>query len=198
MSTWPTDPEHLAERNRGVFIIALGESILITGLTLSELDPIPARAAVAALLGFAGLFVLWWAYFALAGPDTQASQGQAHTGALRSAFAYAHALMVAGAIIVAVSMELRITHAEADPAVVLTTVGGPLVYLVGNILFLRSRTGTAARARYLAAAALVLIAVAGLALGAVLPSVLIGIATVAVMGTLAVITQIRTTTANRT
>lgn len=124
MSTWPTDPEHLAERNRGVFIIALGESILITGLTLSELDPIPARAAVAALLGFAGLFVLWWAYFALAGPDTQASQGQAHTGALRSAFAYAHALMVAGAIVVAVSMELRITHAEADPAVVLTTVGG--------------------------------------------------------------------------
>ncbi|WP_281189233.1 low temperature requirement protein A [Janibacter corallicola] len=80
MSTWPTDPEHLAERNRGVFIIALGESILITGLTLSELDPIPARAAVAALLGFAGLFVLWWAYFALAGPDTQASQGQATPG----------------------------------------------------------------------------------------------------------------------
>src|SRR5699024_8227610 len=106
--------------------------------------------------------VLWWAYFALAGPDTQASQGEAHTGALRSAFAYAHALMVAGAIVVAVSIELRITYAEADPAVVLTTVGGPLIYLAGNILFLRSRTGTVARARYRAAAALVLVGVIGL------------------------------------
>lgn len=192
MSTWPTDPEHLAERNRGVFIIALGESILIMGFTLSELDTIPARAAVAALLGFAGLFVLWWAYFALAGHDTQASRGEANTGALRSAFAYAHALMVAGAIVVAVSIELRITHAEADPVVVLTTVGGPLIYLAGNILFLRSRTGTVARARYLAAAALVVVGAVGLTLGTVLPSVLIGIATVAVMGTLAVITQLTT------
>ncbi|MBA8824753.1 low temperature requirement protein LtrA [Saccharopolyspora lacisalsi] len=197
MHTWPTDPGHLAERNRGVFIIALGESILIMGFTLSELDPIPARAIVAALLGFAGLFVLWWAYFALAGPDTQASQGEAHTGVLRSAFAYAHALMVAGAIVVAVSIELRITHAEADPAVVLTTMGGPLIYLAGNILFLRSRTGTVARARYLAAAALVVVGAVGLILGTVLPSLAIGIATVAVMGTLAVVTQIRATTAHR-
>ncbi|WP_092604256.1 low temperature requirement protein A, partial [Actinopolyspora xinjiangensis] len=88
MHTWPTDPEHLAERNRAVFIIALGESILIMGFTLSELDPITSRAVVATLLGFVGLFVLWWAYFALAGPDTQASRGDASTRALRSAFAY--------------------------------------------------------------------------------------------------------------
>ncbi len=197
MHTWPTDPEHLAERNRGVFIIALGESILIMGFTLSDLDPIPVRAVVAALLGFAGLFVLWWAYFALAGPETQASHGEANTGALRSAFAYAHALMVAGAVVVAVSIELRITHAEADPAVTLTTVGGPLIYLAGNILFLRSRTGSVARARYLAAAALVIVGVLGLVLGHALPSLAIGLATVAIMGTLAVVTQLtsRRTTA---
>lgn len=191
MHTWPTDPEHLAERNRGVFIIALGESILIMGFTLAELDPIPARAVAAAALGFAGLFVLWWAYFALAGPDTQASRGEASTRALRSAFAYAHALMVAGAIVVAVSIELRISHAGADAPVVLTTVGGPLIYLVGNILFLRSRTGSVARARYLAAAALVIVAAVGLIVGEAVPSLAIGVATVAVMGTLAVVTQIR-------
>ncbi|MGW5877429.1 low temperature requirement protein A [Nocardiopsis terrae] len=195
MHTWPTDPEHLAERNRGVFVIALGESILIMGFTLSELDPIPARAVAAALLGFTGLFVLWWAYFALAGPDTRASRGKAGTGALRSAFAYAHALMVAGAIVVAVSIELRISHAESTPALVLTSVGGPLIYLAGNILFLRSRTGSVARARYLAAAALVVVGAAGLAVGHVLPSLAIGLATVAIMGTLAVVTQL---TARRT
>ncbi|WP_235999358.1 low temperature requirement protein A [Qaidamihabitans albus] len=195
MHTWPTDPEHLAERNRGVFVIALGESILIMGFTLSELDPVPARAVVATLLGFLGLFVLWWAYFALAGHDTQASRGDASTGVLRSAFAYAHALMVAGAIVVAVSIELRISHAATDPALVLTSVGGPLIYLVGNILFLRSRTGSVARARYLAAAALVVVGVVGLALGHALPSVVIGLATATVMGTLAVVTQV---TARRT
>ena len=188
--TWPTDPEHLAERNRGVFIIALGESILIMGFTLAELDPIPASAIIAALLGFVGLFVLWWAYFALAGPDTQASRGDARTMRLLSAFAYAHALMVAGAIVVAVSIELRISHVESDPAVVLTSVGGPLIYLVGNILFLRSRTGSVARARYLAAAALVVVGILGLVLGHAVPSLAIGLATVAIMSTLAVATQL--------
>ncbi|KGI81967.1 low temperature requirement protein A [Actinopolyspora erythraea] len=190
MHTWPTDPEHLAERNRGVFIIALGESILIMGFTLSELDPITSRAVVATLLGFVGLFVLWWAYFALAGQDTQASRGDASTRALRSAFAYAHALMVAGAIVVAVSIELRISHTETDPSVVLTTVGGPLIYLAGNILFLRSRTGAVARARYVAATALVVVGALGLVLGHAVPSLAIGVATVAVMATLAVVTQL--------
>lgn len=190
MSTWPTDPEHLAERNRLVFIIALGESILIMGFTLSELDPIPKGAVLATLLGFGGLFVQWWNYFALAGHDTQASRGYGHTAALRSAFAYAHALMVGGAIIVAVSIELRITHPATEPPLVFTTVGGPLVYLLGNVLFLRSRTGAVARSRYTAMLALVVIGVVGLVLGHSLPSLAMGIATVAVMAALAVRTQL--------
>ncbi|WP_243658923.1 low temperature requirement protein A [Tamaricihabitans halophyticus] len=194
MATWPTDPEHLAERNRGVFIIALGESILIMGFTLAELDPIPLRAVVATVFGFIGLFVMWWAYFALAGADTLASRGDSSTSALRSAFAYAHLLMVAGAIVVAVSIELRITHADTDATVVLTTVGGPLIYLAGNILFLRSRTGSVARARYVAAAGLVIVGTLGLVLGAAVPPLVIGLATVVVMATLAVVTQL---TANR-
>lgn len=190
MRTWPTDPEHLAERNRGVFIIALGESILIMGFTLSELDPIPPGAVLTTVLGFLGLFVQWWAYFALAGHDTQASQGDSSTAALRSAFAYAHALMVGGAIVVAVSIELRITHPETDAPLVLTTVGGPLIYLLGNILFLRSRTGAAARDRYLAAGALLIIGTVALLLGPAVPPLAIGLATVTVMSVLAVVTQL--------
>ncbi|GAB3280195.1 low temperature requirement protein A [Parasphingorhabdus pacifica] len=193
MSTWPTDPEHLAERNRLVFIIALGESILIMGFTLSELDPVPPGAVLTVLLGFAGLFVQWWNYFALAGPDTQASRGHGSTAALRSAFAYAHALMVAGAIIVAVSIEVRITHPETEPALVLTSVGGPLVYLLGNVLFLRSRTGAVARSRYGAMLALALIGGAGLLLGHSVPSLVISLATIAVMASLALLTQLSST-----
>ncbi|GAB2743218.1 low temperature requirement protein A [Salinifilum aidingensis] len=190
MHTWPTDPEHLAERNRGVFIIALGESILIMGFTLSELEEIPPAAVLTTVLGFLGLFVQWWAYFALAGQNTQASRGDASTRALRSAFAYAHALMVAGAIVVAVSIELRLTHDHTDAPLVLTTVGGPLIYLLGNILFLRSRTGAVARARYAAAGALILVGVLALALGHAIPPLFVGIATVLIMGALAIATQI--------
>jgi low temperature requirement protein LtrA len=195
MSTWPTDAEHLAERNRLVFIIALGESILIMGFTLSEVEEVTAAAVLTTVLGFVGLFVLWWAYFALAGHDTAASRGEGSTAALRSAFAYAHALMVAGAIVVAVSIELRISHPETDAPLVLTTVGGPLIYLAGNVLFLRSRTGVVARDRYLAVAALVVIGIVGLALGHSLPALAVGVATLVVTTTLAVATQVRTTRA---
>jgi len=191
MHTWPTDAEHLAERNRLVFIIALGESILIMGNTLYGMEEITVRAVLASLFGFVGLFVMWWAYFALAGHDTQASHGDESTSALRSAFAYAHALMVAGAIVVAVSIELRISHDHTDAPLVLTTVGGPLIYLAGNILFLRSRTGAVARERYLAATALLIIGVVGLAVGHALPPIVIGLAVVVVMSTLAVVTQLR-------
>lgn len=45
-SEWPILAEHLAERYRQFFIIALGELILITGLALSDSAPTrPARAA---------------------------------------------------------------------------------------------------------------------------------------------------------
>lgn len=193
MRSWPTDPAHLAERNRLVFIIALGESILIMGFTLSDMPELTASAVLTTVLGFVGLFVLWWAYFALAGHDTAVSdRGDGSTAALRSAFAYAHALMVAGAIVVAVSIELRITHPETGPALVLTTVGGPLIYLAGNILFLRSRTGAVARDRFIAAGALVVIGVVALALGHALPPLVVGLAVLVVTTTLAVVSQLRT------
>ncbi|TCK25777.1 low temperature requirement protein A [Pseudonocardia endophytica] len=190
MESWPADVEHLAERNRLVFIIALGESILIMGFTISELPEKTPYVFLIAVLGFVGLFALWWSYFALAGPETDASHGDGSTAALRGAFPYAHGLMVAGAILFAVAIELHITHPETGPALVLTSIGGPLLYLAGNILFLRSRTGSVARARYVAAGALVLVGIVGLALGHSLPAIALGVAVLAVVIALAAVTQL--------
>ena len=117
MRTWETDAEHLAERNRLVFIIALGESVLLMGGAVVADGQLTAPLALSVLVGFASLFVLWWNYFALAGPET--AGGDASTGALRSAYAYAHAFMVLGAILVAVSIELRLSHEHLTPAIVL-------------------------------------------------------------------------------
>lgn len=185
MATWNTDAEHLAERNRLVFIIALGESIILMGGAIVDAGALTPALGLSAVIGFASLFVLWWNYFAVAGPDTG---GDGSTGALRSAYAYAHGLMVLGAILVAVSIELRLSHPHLTPAVVVVTVAGPIVYLVGNVLFLRSRFGRLARSRFLAIGVLVLIGVAA-ALGAeALPPVVLSLAVLAVTGTLAALT----------
>ncbi|MHC1562532.1 low temperature requirement protein A [Actinomycetospora sp. C-140] len=194
MDTWPADAEHLAERNRLVFIIALGESILIMGLTITELPSIDAYAVLIAVLGFVGLFGLWWSYFALAGDDTTASHGDRSTAALRGAFPYAHGLMVAGAILFAVSIELHLTHPETEPGLVLTSIGGPLLYLAGNVLFLRSRSGAVARARYLAAGVLVLVGVLGLLVGHGLPALVIGLVVLGVVLALAAVTELSSST----
>lgn len=130
MHTWDTDAEHLAERNRLVFIIALGESVLLMGGAVVTHGQLTAALAVSVLVGFASLFVLWWNYFALAGPET--TGGDSSTGALRSAYAYAHAFMVLGAILVAVSIELRLTHDHLTPASVLVTTLGPIIYLIAT------------------------------------------------------------------
>lgn len=189
MSSWPVDAEHLAERNRLVFIIALGESILVMGFALSDMETVPASVVVVTLLGFVGLVVQWWNYFAIAGPDADHTGERGETRILRSAFAYAHAIMVAGAIVVAVSIELRITHDHLDSLMILTTVGGPLIYLVGNVLYLRSRTGNVAKSRYLAAVLLVLVALGAYAGRDVFAPFVLGVSTVLIMVGLAIYTQ---------
>jgi low temperature requirement protein LtrA len=183
MTTWDTDAEHLAERNRLVFIIALGESVLLMGGSVVEHGHLTGGLALSVLVGFASLFVLWWNYFALAGPET--AGGDSSTGALRSAYAYAHALMVLGAILVAVSIELRLSHAHLTPAIVLVTIAGPIVYLVGNVLFLRSRFGQLARSRFIAMGVIVVIGAIALVLRDHLPVILLSLSVLAVTAILA-------------
>ncbi|RNL82205.1 low temperature requirement protein A [Halostreptopolyspora alba] len=186
MERWDTDAEHLAERNRLVFIIALGESILLMGGALVDEGMLNAGTLLGLLLGFAGLTVLWWNYFALAGHEVTGGEGG--TGALRSAFAYAHALMVLGAIVVAVSIELRITHDHPSPPIIMVTIGGPLIYLAGNLLFLRSRFGRVARSRFVAAAALAVIGLVAAHYHEHLPIAAVSLPVLLVMVTLAVLT----------
>lgn len=176
---WPTDPEHLTERNQLVFIIALGESILLMGGTLVE-HGISVHTLPPLVIGFATVFSLWWNYFAISGRE-----GAEGTNTLKSAFAYAHALMVGGAILVAVSLELTLTHNHLSTAAVLVAVGGPALYLAGQLLYLRSRTGTAGRDRWLALAALVVIGALALLLGTYLPQLALSLAVLVVMGALA-------------
>src|SRR5690606_10187785 len=149
--------------------------------------------ALSLTVGFASIFVLWWNYFAV--PGAHGVSGDASTGALRTAYAYAHALMVLGAILVAVSIELRLAHDHLTPAIVTVTIAGPLVYLAGNLLFARSRFGRLGRSRLVAAGALVLLGAVALLTWPHLPTMVLSVAVLAVTATLAAYTARRTRSA---
>ncbi|HEY4342798.1 MAG TPA: low temperature requirement protein A [Parvibaculum sp.] len=135
---WDIDGGHLAERCSLFIIIALGESILVTGATFSEHDW-TAPSAAAFVIAFIGSVAMWWIYF-----DTGAERGSrkiaasADPGRLaRLAYTYFHGLIVAGIIVAAVADERVLAHPEGhlDFSVIAVILGGPALYLVGNTLF---------------------------------------------------------------
>ncbi len=183
MSTWPLAEGHLAERNRLVFIIALGESILILGTTLGGLDWTPAVTA-ATVVGFSTILLLWWLYFSyrLGNAEHEEAPTVEATRQARGAYAYAHALMVGGAIVVAVGIELVLAHPgdRAGWATAAVILGGPAIYLIGNIIFNMSRYGRTARSRMVALAALAVL----LPIAPRLPALVVGILVLAVLAVL--------------
>src|SRR4029079_18078787 len=59
---WKVDAAHMAERCSLFVIIALGESILVTGATAAAL-PATAAHLAAFFAAFTGSVAMWWIYF---------------------------------------------------------------------------------------------------------------------------------------
>lgn len=141
---WTVEGAHLAERCALFVIIALGESILVTGATFSglSLTPVVVMAFIAA---FASSIAMWWIYFNIgAEAGTQRITMSSDPGRLaRSAYTYIHIFIVAGIIVGAVADELVLKHpsGHAEPGTIAAVLGGPALFLVGNILFKREMAG---------------------------------------------------------
>ena len=134
---WDIDGGHLAERCAGFVIIALGESLLVTGATFAEAEW-TATMIAAFVVAFIGSVAMWWLYFD-SGAE-RASHRIAHSDdpgrIARVAYTYIHVLIVAGIIVCAVADEISMVHpGHAEPAGVVVILGGPALYLVGNALF---------------------------------------------------------------
>jgi low temperature requirement protein LtrA len=156
MSDWPLAGGHLAERNRLVLLIALGESILAVGATFAGTQWTSSTAAAFAV-GFVATACLWWIYFAQAEEAAKIVQQAEDPARLaRGAFAYAHGIMVGGVIVFAVAIELTITEPTANSqwAAAATLLGGSALYLAGNALYKRALLGGLATSRLLTVAAL--------------------------------------------
>jgi low temperature requirement protein LtrA len=138
VTDWYIEGGHMAERCAGFIIIALGESLVVTGATFADLAWTSATVT-AFLSSFIGSLAMWWIYFhkgAEAGSELISKSSEPGRLA-RLAYNYLHLPIVAGIILSAVADELVLTHPadHSDLKTVLSSIGGPLVFLIGTILF---------------------------------------------------------------
>jgi low temperature requirement protein LtrA len=138
VTDWVVEGGHMAERCAGFIIIALGESIVVTGATFADL-PWTSETITAFMAAFIGALAMWWIYFnkgAEAGSE-QISRSAEPGRLARLAYTYLHMPIVAGIILSAVADDLVLTHPadRSDLKTVLSAIGGPLLFLIGTILF---------------------------------------------------------------
>jgi low temperature requirement protein LtrA len=119
-------------------IVALGESVIMTGATFAELQWDPYNAAGFAA-SFIGTVAMWWVYFATTAEEaSERFERRTDPGALaRAAYTYAHIPIVAGIILTAVGDELVLAHplGHMEMNVALVLAGGPAIFLLGSGLF---------------------------------------------------------------
>jgi len=144
VADWVIEGGHMAERCALFVIIALGESVVVTGATFAELawsgENLAAFVSV-----LVGSIAMWWIYFhigAEAGSE-QISRSSEPGRLARLAYTYLHMPIVAGIIVSAVADELVLKHpgGHSDLKTVISAIGGPLLFLFGTILFKHSFRG---------------------------------------------------------
>jgi low temperature requirement protein LtrA len=135
---WAVEGGHMAERCAGFIIIALGESIVVTGATFADLAW-SAETVVAFVSAFIGSLAMWWIYFhkGVEAGSEQISNSSEPGRLARLAYTYLHMPIVAGIIVSAVADDLVLTHpgGHSDLRTVVSAIGGPLLFLAGTILF---------------------------------------------------------------
>lgn len=133
---WDVLGAHMAERCALFVLICLGETILVTGRTLAEMDVTPL-VFVLALSSFGSTVTMWWIYFRF-GQERAAAQIESDDSpgeVARTIFTYAHIPVVAGIILCAVADEFVLAHpyGAIDLKTASAIIGGPIVFLAGNV-----------------------------------------------------------------
>ena len=181
---WEIETAHFAERFQLFVIIALGESIVVTGATASATE-IDLAIGTALMVAFATSAALWWLYFDEVGWRAQRFLSRADdSGRLgRDAYTYGHLPIVAGIIVCAVGDELVIAHPGSVPSGVelAVIVGGPALYLAGHTLFRLRMIHNVSRKRVIAGAVILALA----PLGTVISSLALSVCVLVVLAVLA-------------
>jgi low temperature requirement protein LtrA len=161
---WEVGTGHFAERFQLFIIIALGESVVITGSTTATHE-LTTPTVVAFALAFLSTAALWWLYFSLVAAiaERRLAQAENRTVLARDAYTYLHVAIVAGILLTAVGDEIVIAHPtdELKDAELATVVSGPALYLLALALLRLRMSGTLAGRRLMGALACLAIAAIG-------------------------------------
>ena len=132
---------HMAERAGLFMILALGESIIVTGTLFSRAE-ITTSSVLALLAAFTSTILFWLLYFSHgAEHGSRFIQRAEQTGRIaRLTYTYLHMLLVGGVVLLAVGDDLVLAHPDdpLDAATLAIIVAAPALYLLGNLLFKRS------------------------------------------------------------
>jgi len=119
-------------------MIAFGETILMTGDTLSEIETWDATVISATMISFINSLAMWWIYF-----DVSSEAGSAKIlktadpGLLGLRYQMVHLVLVGALIYCAVGDELVVRYPDRDvsPYAAFMLIGGPILYLLANMIY---------------------------------------------------------------
>ena len=151
---------HLVERFRLFFIIALGETVLTMGTAFAG-EPFELERLLALAIAFTGTVALFWCYFQRTeGVGVEVAQSAEGAGAVGYWGSWTLILIVLALIGIAVADELAIAHPGDDATLGFTNLafGGPALFLLAQVIFLREAFGRVPPSRLLGLAALAILA----------------------------------------
>ena len=135
---------HFAERCQLFIIIALGESIVVTGATASAAG-LTSTVVLCLVVAFVQTASLWWLYFGATAEQARIRLSTCEDpGRLaRDAYTYLHLPIIAGIIATAVGTDLLIAepHHALHGVGLAMVLGGPALFLAGESLFIWRMTG---------------------------------------------------------
>lgn len=112
---WNLHPDHFSERHALFVIIALGESLIVAAISLTDGDW-PAAKVAAAIIAVAVTGTFWWSYFTRSKLELdsalEAAEGNARSMLARDAYSILHFPMLLGVIAFAASIEHTVGHAS--------------------------------------------------------------------------------------
>lgn len=164
---WTIEGGHLAERCQLFVIVALGETLLASGVTLANAKTWDSAIVLALLATFVGTLAMWWLYFGTSSKDATAAITRSDDpGRIGAYFHYVHAILIAGVIVTAVGNDLVLAHPHAHPttAQIAVLLAGPAIYLLGGAIYKRVVYGVLPRSHL--AGALILLALVPVAFAA--------------------------------
>ncbi|NHO32774.1 low temperature requirement protein A [Acetobacter fallax] len=161
---WTIDGAHLVERCQLFTIVALGETIMASGLSMAEAKIWSLPILGAFVVSFLCTIAMWWLYFGTSAEDAEHVITRSDDpGRIGAYFHYIHAVLISGIIVTAVGTDLLLEnpmeHAEGAPAIVM--IAGPVIYLLASAVYKRVACQGFPRSHLLGAAALAIVGMAG-------------------------------------